>query len=195
MLMKEKSALRKDYKEIRRFSSPAAKDEADKLIFTKLINSESYINAKTVLIYVSVDSEVDTYRIINHALANNKTVAVPFCRGKSMEFYKIKSVDDLTMGDFNIPTVNPEETVIITPDKTTLCIVPALAFDESGVRLGYGGGYYDRYLSSSDCSTVGLTYSKCTVTKLPSEKHDIRVDYIINEIRILSLKQGGFTYE
>ncbi len=104
-----------------------------------------------------------------------------------MLFYKINSVDDLETGAYGIPTVNPESSNLIIPDSKTLCVVPALAFDKNGTRLGYGGGYYDRYLKKANVTTVGLSYQKCIAEVIPAEEHDIRITKIITENGILSI--------
>ncbi len=194
--MNIKAEYRKKYKLIREFKDGNIKRINDEKILNYLLNSDFYNNSETILIYVSIGTEVDTSGIISHALTNNKTVAVPYCSGKTMLFYGINSTDDLAIGAYGIPTVNPDNSKLIIPDSKTLCVVPGLAFDKNGARLGYGGGYYDRYLNDKNVLTVGLCYQKCIAEKIPTEKYDVKLSNIITENGILSLNlSGGNTYE
>ena len=179
--MNDKKILRKHYRDLRNRISAADKSVNDRKIFENLINCELYSEAETILIYVSVKGEPETLNIIKHALAENKNVAVPLCTNERMDFRLIKTTDDLSDGLFGIPEPDPLKCSVVTDFSNSLCVVPALAFDVSGNRLGYGGGYYDRFLSEHKVSTVGLCYEKFLCHALPDEEHDIKVDFILNE--------------
>ena len=183
--MINKSELRKHYAKLRNSLDISHRRGIDGLIANNLINSELYRQSDTLLIYVSVGNEIETKDIILNSLSDGKKVAVPFCTKNKMYFYEISSLDDLSEIQFGIPTVdiNCAKKVILT--ENTLCIVPAYAFDFSGFRLGYGGGYYDRFLADNKLLTVGLCRKQFLVESLPREEHDIRVKNIVTEDKII----------
>lgn len=183
----KKCNLRKLFKSVRNCITAEEKADYDSRIFTSFINSPIFLNASLLLIYVSFGSEADTLNIINFALKSGKRVAVPFCNGDLMEFYEISSTENLSEGKFGIPTVFPDENKRINDFDGTVCVVPALSFDMSGNRLGYGGGFYDRFLCDKQILTVGLTYERCLCHFLPAEEHDMKINFILTEYRFVKL--------
>lgn len=176
-----KKELRKDFLNIRDEISREEKISFDELIYNYFIKSDFFKNYDSFLVYVSIRSEVETVKIIDYLLRNGKSVSVPYCKNQTMYFYSINSLDDLIVGAFGIPSVD-----ISISDKTknfnnTLCIVPAISFDNNGNRLGYGGGYYDRFLSEYKLPTLGLCYEKCISDFIPSESFDIKINYVLTE--------------
>lgn len=192
----DKKEQRKLYRKIRNSISETEQICFSEKIFSQLINSSFYKSAETVLVYVSVGSEVYTLNIIEHSLNNNKKVAVPVCNDNEMMFYEITSSDDLHEGKFGIPTVDVTKSIKVTDFRNCLCIVPALCFDFNGYRIGYGGGYYDRFLSEYRVKTVGLCYERCICDNISIDEFDYPVDYIITENKLRnSGTKGGSTYE
>ncbi len=187
--MIEKTMLRNELKFRRKFDNLESKAVADGNIVSVFLASEQYLNSASLLIYVSVGDEIDTYGIISRAFADNKSVAVPYCKGKTMEFYEIDALNDLVSGAYGIPTVDPEDKKPFIPNEGTLCIVPALGFDRSGGRIGYGGGFYDRFLSRYSVPTVGFCYNKCLLESIPIEEHDVRIDCIITENELIKTRR------
>ena len=187
--MNEKKTLRNELKVRRKFDNPESKAFADGKIVSVFLASEQYHESSSLLIYVSVGDEIDTYGIISRVFADNKSVAVPYCKGKTMEFYEIASLNELIPGAYGIPSVDTENKEPFIPNDGTLCIVPALAFDRSGGRIGYGGGFYDRYLSRYSVSTLGLCYEKCLLESIPLEEHDVRIDCIITENELIKTRR------
>ena len=179
--MNNKKSLRQHYKSVRNSISNDEKHIFDNLIFSSFTSSDYFAAFSTFLIYVSCGSEVDTRNIIDFALKNGKRVAVPYCIGTNMSFYEIKSLDDLIDGAFGIPSADASKALKIIDYSGSLCIVPALSFDDNGNRLGYGGGYYDRFLSLQYIPTLGLCYEKCIADKIPSEHFDVNIDCILTE--------------
>lgn len=184
----DKAYLREKYRHIR----AAAKNEAkDDRICAFLLDSEIYKGADTLFIYYSVKSEVDTLKIISTALGEGKRVALPKCIDSygSMEFYFIKSLEtSLEDGYFSL-----KEPDVLTCEKADfgnndVCILPAMACDRKGCRLGYGGGYYDRFLSRFNGKTLALCYEECLCDELPCDKYDKKVDMIITNMKIYELK-------
>ncbi len=187
-----KKELRAKHKDIRKNMTPSHKDRCDLLIFDKVANHEIYRNADLLLCFVSTQIEVDTMRLIKYALRQGKAVAVPRCHDNeiAMTFYKITSLDDLEPGAFSVlePKVCECDVLDISLYKTPLCIVPGLAFDDKGFRLGYGKGYYDRFLSGFNGITAGICYSECTEPELVHGRYDRAVDYLFTDKNVLQIK-------
>ena len=160
-------------------------------IIVRLLSCEQYNKAKTVLTYVSLDYEIDTIGLINAALANGKRVACPRCEGDKgeMNFYFIESMQDLKKGTFGVLEPMGEQRVGSEFFANSICVVPGLGFDALGNRIGYGQGYYDRFLASYNGFKIGLCYSNCVKYILPFESFDVPVDCIITENYIRTVKK------
>ena len=153
----------------------------------QIIENENY---KTVLTYSHFRSEVPTDDIITYCLEQKICVGLPVSGSDhSMDFYKISSSDELISGYHGIP--EPDITVcdLCNITDSSLMIVPGTAFDRNGRRLGYGGGFYDRYfLKYPAVNKIGIAYDLQIVDELPYEKHDIDMDMIITESGIIYKK-------
>lgn len=163
---------------------PRKKSEKDEKIFGRIISSNAYKNAHTILTYVSTDIEVDTRRLIEYSLEIGKKVAVPRCiKGtREMDFYFIGSTDCLERGMFGVSEPVPERCEGKYTHGSALCIIPGLAYDMKGYRLGYGKGYYDRFLSDHrELFKMGICYCSCTYNELIHGKFDISSDMLITE--------------
>ena len=178
-----KKSLRNKVKKFRRNLDPCYKEKMDNRIADIFLNSQLYKNSTTVLCYVSTPIEVNTKKIIETALSEGKAVAVPRCikNTRFMEFIPIKSYDDLEKGTFGVLEPKPHLTNSIKYDKNTVCLIPALMYDSSGYRLGYGGGYYDRFLSKFKGKSVGIIYSHNITHHLFHGRYDVPVSYIISQ--------------
>lgn len=163
------------------------KAEKDEKIFSRLIKMREYQNAKTILPYVSTEIEVDTKKLIEHSLAGGKYVAVPYCveNSREMDFYLIKSIDDLKPRTFGVLEPDAEKCIKLTDFANSICIVPALSYDMQGFRLGYGKGYYDRFLNRYNGKKIGICYESCITGKLRKGRYDVACDAIITEKRII----------
>lgn len=179
--MMNKNDMRDFYLKIRKTITGNEKNEFDNIIFTQFINSFFYHNFDRFLIYISVNHEVETSEIIQFLIDNNKKVAVPYCSGRNMDFYYIKSFNELIEGKFGIPSVDITAAKKAENFNETLCIVPAVSFDNNGNRIGYGGGYYDRFLNKNQLTTLGLCYERCISENIPNENFDIKTDYVLTE--------------
>ena len=180
--------LRKEYLSRRRALSSASVLKASDIIFKKLICLEEYVNAEDILIYSSCDNEVMTDKIIKNSLNENKNVFLPKCiDSRIMEFYKITGLSDLNRGMYGIP--EPVGGDKYVNNEGSLCIVPAICFDKRGFRLGYGKGYYDRFLSRFSGFTVGIAIDEFILEKLPIIRTDISVKRIVTDKKIYE-KEG-----
>lgn len=179
-----KKSLREKYINMRNSILPEDKQRLDEAVFERVVRLTQYKECKLLLTYVSKGTEVDTRRLIDYALGDNKTVAVPRCveNTRDMEFYIITSPDQLEPGCFSVLEPKIAECKKAEDFSDSFCIVPGLSFDVSGYRLGYGMGYYDRFLSSYQGRTAGLCYSEFVRFKeLPKNRYDKSVELIVTE--------------
>ena len=180
--MEEKSSLRKKYKAIRESLLENA-PEYSLEICKKCAALPEFRKADTVLLYFAKGSEADLSSLFEIALKTGKRVAYPRCLDRErMEFFEIFSLSDLEKGYYGI--MEPKSGCPACTFENAVCFVPALSFDLDGYRLGYGGGYYDRFLSDFFGTTVGIAFEKCISEKLPREEFDKKTDYIITERRV-----------
>lgn len=173
----EKRELRRKYSAIRQaIPQRAEKSEA---ICKNFLGTMSYAYADTILLYYSINQEVDTIQLLKTLLATDKRVALPVCKEKGeMLFRYIESEDQLTKGFFSAlePNESCEE---FTSSRHALCIIPAIAFDKEGYRLGYGKGYYDRFFTDPSIVKVGFAYDELFVDRLPRGRFDVACDLVI----------------
>lgn len=185
----EKQRLREERLAAREALSEQERSVLDDRITQKLLATPEYSEAATVLTYVSVSSEVSTRTFIEHALRDGKTVAVPRCLpGHRLEFVAITSLDQLEPAPFNL--LEPAKDLSALTDSqmnNAICIVPALLVDTKGYRLGYGAGFYDRFLSTYSGKKICLAYQQnLSKTMLPHTEFDVPVDMIITESAVLT---------
>lgn len=157
------------------------KNALDLEIQTRLLITPEYRAADTVLLYMARPTEIATSLLIHAAFANHKKVALPVCMDQGrMVFRRIDSPDDVAPGRFGIlePKAQCEE---IMPDEHTLCVCPALCCDMRGYRLGFGGGYYDRYLADFPGVKAALCYGDSMIPKIKEDTFDIKMDVILTD--------------
>ena len=179
----EKRRLRAKFKKLRLACPPEIKKKLDSGLTARVLSLPEYEQAQTLFIFVSTPIECDTSQIIADAFQKGKRVCVPRCVDKSgrLDFYRIRSTDDLVSGMFSLLEPDPEKCERVTDFSTGLCIVPGLCFDLEGYRVGFGKGYYDRFLNSFGGVTAGICYSKYTVKQLPRGAHDRNTDILVTE--------------
>ncbi len=182
-IRREKNEIRKEMKMLRRNFSPEEKEKRDRAIFDKFLSLSAYEKAKWIFPFVSTAIEVDTLSLIRKALFDGKRVAVPRCTPGKVEmfFYEIGSLDELEPGAFGVLEPKGEESRKVKGDVDTLLVLPGLAFDMDGYRLGYGKGYYDRFLSSFPGVKAGVCYTACLKQTLPHGRYDKKADYLVTE--------------
>ncbi|MEG2295285.1 MAG: 5-formyltetrahydrofolate cyclo-ligase [Oscillospiraceae bacterium] len=186
-----KKDIRTQMKVSRAKMTLTSKANKDKMILKNIKNLYQYEDSQLILVYVSTNIEVDTMNIIKIAWKDGKKVAVPRCIDgtREMEFYYLTSFDELETRTFNVlePKIELCEKVIDFPENS-ICLIPALAYDKCGYRIGYGGGYYDRFLADYQGLKVGIVYSECVVFKLLYGKYDIQSDIIVTDKYIKTIK-------
>ncbi|MGN1266370.1 MAG: 5-formyltetrahydrofolate cyclo-ligase [Dorea sp.] len=175
-----KDKIRKEILEIRKNLSHDFVEETSKMIMKKIIGSPEYQNADYILCYIDVRKEVQTKILIEDAWNKGKIVAAPRVEGedsRNMEFYQINSFEQLSKGTFGILEPNAACKRITTIPENSIIIVPGVAFDLRGNRIGYGAGYYDSYFQKyPDIYKIAPVYPFQIVPKIPAEEHDIKVD-------------------
>lgn len=177
---KDKAYLRDFFSEKRSqlCEEPERKSALDNEIQARLIISPEYRAASAILVYMALPFEISTSMIIHAALSNNKTVALPVCtKGGGMVFRVVRDLSALRPGAFGI--LEPDESCPeLEPDENALCVCPALCCDMQGYRLGFGGGYYDRYLKKFKGVKAALCYSDGVIPSINVNSLDVCVDII-----------------
>lgn len=161
--------------------SPVYCREADEAICRWVIQSELCQKAVTVFCYVGTEREIDTSRLLHALLREGKRVAVPLCTEKGvMEARLIEGMGDLVSGKYGI--LAPKLTCPkVEPEALDLAVIPCCTGNELGQRLGYGGGYYDRYLPGTKCPKMLLCRRHLLRGDIPVEDHDVKMDYLVTE--------------
>ena len=184
----DKNMVRKEVLHTRNNMSNELRKLKDKLIYDLFINSDLYKKAKDIFIYVSFGSEVSTHEIINKALRDKKNIYVPKTdiNKKEMIAVKIHSFTELNVDNYGIlePISVDKEKIASDFD---IIVMPGVAFDKEGNRIGYGGGYYDKYLEKNifKAKKIALAYEEQILEKIETDYHDIEVDFIINTEKII----------
>jgi len=174
----DKKALRQKIREMKRAMTAEQINQASQRLAQLFLSTEQYRNAKTLYGYLPYNQEVRTVPILEKALQDGKRVAVPKIYGEEMKFIYLTDLSQVAPGCMNIP--EPVADAPVADDPTALVLMPGLAFTEKGDRMGYGGGYYDKFLSNEPGHpTVALCYEFQLVAQLPTESYDIPVDLVL----------------
>jgi len=177
---------------VRRQALADRRRQADKGLLSEricesLAATPEYTRAATVMLYVDFRSEVRTRSLLSYAWRQAKRVVVPRCAGRELELYRIDGLDELAEGTYGI--LEPDAATRrlagrrMQPDALDLVVVPGVAFDRRGGRLGFGKGYYDRLLASvrADCALIGLAFECQLFPQVPMQPHDVCVHKVITE--------------
>lgn len=191
-MLEEKNRIRKIYAEKRANMPPADVDTKSDLIKKHLLSHPEYQKSNSIHIFIgSLPGEVRTKPMIEHALSENKKVIVPIYHGidKPPSHSLIQNLDSLELTQFGIE--QPAEDSIIPADlgSAGIILVPCLAVDASGNRIGMGGGFYDRILSGLSIRKIALAYDFQFIENLPAEENDINVNFIVTEKGVTRLKE------
>ena len=191
-IKEEKNRIRSLYKEKRAAISAEEKQRRDAAICKRFLSLSSYRFADTILLYSPLKNEIDTLPIALDALEKGKKIAYPRCiEGNEMVYHYITSPNQLASGKYGIFEPSPELPLFSPSDEgIALCVLPAIVYDKRGFRLGYGKGYYDRFLSSFKGTKAGLIYSDFIVDKIPVGRFDLCSDVIITEKGVISFAKN-----
>lgn len=187
-IKKQKNQIRSAVSRKRRYLTAYEKEKLDNEIISRLIKLDEWEKAKNILIYVSHKYEINTLKLIKKVISD-KNIIVPktHIRFDTLSLHKIDNLDDLTEGSYNLLEPHPG-TLILSPSEIDLAIIPGIAFDKKGHRIGYGKAYYDRLNKHLKCTKISLAYSFQIVDNIPAQKHDIPIDLIITENKTIHCK-------
>jgi 5-formyltetrahydrofolate cyclo-ligase len=169
----------------------ALRKEASKFASQHLMAMEEWVNAKTIFCFLSFGDEIDTTPLVEAAWKAGKRVVVPRChKGFRIEAYEIKNLEGLIPGRYGIREPNPEVHPVIDPTEIDFIVMPGSVFDDFGNRMGYGAGFYDRYLlrTKSQTPRVAFALQLQWVPQLHPQAHDQPVDYLVTESGVSCFK-------
>ena len=195
MIKKQKDDIREEYKERRRLMPEEEKFRRDEAIRKAAAGLVSFRYAEYVLLYAATSDEIDVSAIAAMAFERGKKVLFPRCDRKShtMTYHEVKSLDELQddgMGGLEPPEENPVYDAE-NEKAGAVCFVPGLVYDRAGYRLGYGKGFYDRYLSAFSGCTIGVVYSDYILPEVPRGRFDVTVDILLTERGVKVTKDAG----
>ena len=179
-----KQLLRQKCRTLRDSFGEALIEEQSRRACELLAKSPEFFEADVILLYYPIKNEISPLPLINLAKKLGKKIAMPVTNENFLSFHLISSTDELNKGAFGLfepPISNVEPTIT----KKTLAIIPAIAFSRDGHRLGYGKGYYDRFLRNFEGVSAGISYSALIFDTLPSEAHDIPLKMLVSESEVL----------
>ncbi len=186
-----KNQIRKQLIDKRKNLSSTEVLEKSRIIKNKLFNMKDFKHASTILFYISYENEVYTHEMIKEQLQNKKTIVVPIAdiKKRCLILSKLENWNDLAVGAYNILEPKKERIIEVNIESIGLIIIPGVGFDIKGRRIGHGKGYYDNLLNNSKRALhIGLSFEFQIVNLIPTENHDIPVDKIVTEKRIIDCK-------
>jgi 5-formyltetrahydrofolate cyclo-ligase len=181
-----KQYIRRSIRTVRRGLSAAERLARSRRIWERVVALSCYQHARVVLGYMAFNHEVLTDGLMRQAMASGKQIVLPMVQtdGEGMALYAIEDLEhDVTPGYRGVLEPQPQRTRAVAPETLELALIPGVAFDLRGGRLGFGAGFYDRLLSRlpRDIPTVGLAFDFQVIPRLPSQPHDIMLDAIVTE--------------
>lgn len=183
-----KNELRKEMIKRRNELNNVEKIVMDNKIIETFINTIEYKKCTQIFMYIGFGSEINTKKLIDYALNDGKEVYVPKVIKKDMVFIRINNLENLVTSNYGIlePIGDKSD---FNVDKLGIVIMPGVVFDKQGNRVGYGGGYYDKFLNTNviTAKKIALVYNFQIIDSIPSEKHDMKVDSIITEEKIIEI--------
>jgi 5-formyltetrahydrofolate cyclo-ligase len=185
---KTKEKLRAETSRKRRYLVSSQKARFDGQIYRNILDLPEWKKAKNIFIYISTEEEVSTKELIKEYLGKKKII-VPKSHTKfnTLTLHEIKSFDDTAKGHYSILEPMPH-TRIVDPKEIDLAIIPGVAFDKKGHRIGYGKAYYDGLAVNLTCPKFGLAYEVQIVDNVPAQTHDVPVNGIITEEAIYRIR-------
>ncbi|WP_261129467.1 5-formyltetrahydrofolate cyclo-ligase [Bacillus sp. Marseille-Q3570] len=170
--------------------SKSSKHSDEEKLRQQLFELDVWERSKTVGLTVSRGNEIDTYPIIEKAWQQGKTVVVPKCKAAdhSMDFRKLTSFDELETVYFGLKEPIVSKTEVVEPSRIDLLVVPGLLYDQEGFRIGFGGGYYDRYLKRYTGVTLSLLHTVQLTDRVPRESFDQPVEILVLPDKLIDTK-------
>lgn len=174
----DKKTLRAIIRTQKRAMTPEQIEEKSRILGEKFLKTQLYRQAKTIYGYLPYNQEVRTVPMLEQALRDGKQVAVPKVYGEEMKFHYLTDLSRVETGYAGIPEPIGDE--LVAEDETALVLMPGMAFDREGHRIGYGGGFYDKFLAGEpEHPTVALCYDFQVLPQLETEEFDVPVDLVL----------------
>ena len=182
-----KVRLREEFLSIRHSAHSAWGPSEQQALERNLFSLPVFSSARTLLLYASMRDEVPTHGLIASLLTAGRRVALPITheKDKSLTLACLSSIDDLQPAKYGVPEPAAGRRQACPSSSIDVALIPGLAFDMQGHRLGHGLGYYDRFLPSFSCPLIGLAYDAQITPRLPREAHDHPVDFVVSEKRVV----------
>ncbi len=191
-----KEEIRKAVLQKRDAIPATVKKQKDIFVREQVLVIPEFISAKTIVFYAAFRSEVGTQTLMEESLRQGKRVALPKVNkeGHTLMLYEVKNIDELTLGYMGIPEPTQMDERLVGIDDADLVVVPGAGFDFAGNRLGYGAGYYDSLLSQrkKKIPVIALAYEEQIVDSIPAEQHDVKVDMIVTDKRVIRIAADFF---
>ena len=180
----KKTRLRNEYILLRK--NIKDKKEKSSIIVRKILELEEFKESNIIALYKSIGSEVDTSELIEYSITLGKTIVLPKVEEDELKFYKINGINErLVKSKFGIKEPLGEKEKYIDNSYIDLVIVPGISFDLNKNRLGFGKGFYDRFLSKKDFNSIGISFEEQVVDNIPTQSNDIKVKKVITDKRII----------
>lgn len=194
-MQNDKIEIRKKYLEIR--SKIDKKQERSNIIFERVIRTDEFKEANVIALYKALSSEVNTDKLIDYSIKSGKLVCLPRVEVDSLSFYIVNSSSfNFKKSNFGVKEPVKSDASFVEKRLIDLVIVPGVAFDNSCNRIGFGKGYYDRYLKGSNLKTIGICFDEQIIEdKIPTDKYDIKMDSVISENRMIIKDKEKTQYE
>lgn len=193
MIILDKKSFRKKILDDRGKLSTENINNFSHIIAEKLYEMDSFKDAKTIMSFISFGDEINTHEIIKHSIDLGKKIVVPITipETKELKTSQVLDFSELEIGYYDILTPKKEFLRFVDPMTIDLILVPGVVFARNGYRIGYGGGYYDRFLSklNQNPNKIGLAFDLQIVDKVPTESFDIPADLIITEKETIYCKE------
>ena len=185
----DKKQLRKEIICLRDTLSAAERDAKAEIIIKNLLATELYQKANHIMLFAAFGSELNLLPLVETIIKAGKHAYLPVVDKKINRILPIEvhKLEDLKPGCYGIPEPSPDNYLESTPDLLDLIITPAVAFDNDKYRIGYGAGYYDRFFASlkNDIIKIGVGFDEQLISEVPREPHDIQLDYVLTDKRLL----------
>ena len=185
-----KNEIRTKIKEMRKLMNEKEVVQNSFLASGNFLKSDFYKNAKCIMLYKKLGNETDTSRVIGQALSDKKRIVFPVTDEKSGKItpYYADSSTEFVSGGFSV--FEPASSELANPQDIDVIIIPGIAFDKTGARIGFGKGCYDMFLPKTKAVKIGFCYVFQLVNNIPSDNHDIKMDYIITEKGIIDCQKS-----
>ncbi|GAU08207.1 5-formyltetrahydrofolate cyclo-ligase [Desulfoplanes formicivorans] len=183
----DKSTIRSRLLQCRKAMSRDARLAANERILRRITRLEAWQHARSMLLYLPVNGEVDTWPFFEDCMRRHVQVFLPCCRKQEpgcMDFFQVRNKDQLVPGAYNIPEPDPDQCLLMREPSADIVLVPGVGFDRHGFRIGYGGGYYDRFFARHPMDKaliIGLAFACQIMDQLPHDPWDKPVDMVVTE--------------